>query len=344
MESVEAQNGESLTQGVIVRYIDPDANFSAQPSAAWVNPIHFVPGETPKFLVVDILSCFNHNQAMRLAKSIGYRSQSAHKLLPTTSLRGLRARGERIANIQYDNTFSGDYEIVTQVEVDALGLFCSFGCVPIDENRFILFPGEEKRKPTRKDSKTESELILDLPQNVAVTYVNGRLEATFDSPERQDVRFLFQYQSTASGPALDKLWLDFSTQMENNIAFSVPVSNSVSYFIRYKAVTNGGRSTDWEDYENVSSSVLTISGVPVSSGTVSVAFTSFTLTASGGSSPYTYTDIYERLPTGLTINSTTGVVSGIPTNAGLFSDIVIRAVDATRAAVDFPTFNINITL
>src|SRR5690606_33500478 len=127
MESVEAVNGESETQGVIVRYTDPDANYTMQPSAAWLNPIYYKPGQQPQFLTVDIPTCGNHNQAMRLAKGIGMRSQPLHKLAPVIGLRGLRARQERIVNLNYDNTFAGDYEIVTPVEIDNVGVFCGMG-------------------------------------------------------------------------------------------------------------------------------------------------------------------------------------------------------------------------
>jgi len=133
MESIEAQDGESDTQGVIVRYTDPNANYSPQPSRAWLNPYYYDPLTTPNYLIVDILACQNHNQAMRLAKAIGLRSQPIHKIAPTIGLRGLRARHERIINLNYDNTFAGDYEIATPVELESAGIFTGFGAVPINE-------------------------------------------------------------------------------------------------------------------------------------------------------------------------------------------------------------------
>lgn len=51
---------------------------------------------------------------------------------------------------------------------------------------------------------------------------------------------------------------------------------------------------------------------PLPNGTVGIAY-SYTLTASGGVPPYTYTIASGSLPTGLSLNSSTGVVSGTPT-------------------------------
>jgi hypothetical protein len=56
-------------------------------------------------------------------------------------------------------------------------------------------------------------------------------------------------------------------------------------------------------------------------------FYSQTITASGGTAPYNFTN--GTLPTGLTINPSTGVISGIPTEGGTFSGISIAVTDST---------------
>ncbi|MBD4065987.1 hypothetical protein GUH78_05755, partial [Xanthomonas citri pv. citri] len=86
---------------------------------------------TPKFLTVDIQACQNHNQAMRLAKGIGLRSQPRTIIGPTVNLRGLKCRQERIINLAYDNTIAGDFEIATPVELDGSGIATTFSAVPI---------------------------------------------------------------------------------------------------------------------------------------------------------------------------------------------------------------------
>ena len=237
MESVEAQNGESETQGVIVRYVDREANYTAQPSAAWLNPLYYVPGQPATFLTIDALGVHDHNQAMRLAKAIGMRSQPTHKIVPTVGLRGLRARQERIFNLNYDNTFAGDYEIVTPVEVDQAGIFCGFGCVPIDADRWTLLAGEEKPKPVITDY--DAAPLPEMPTGVIFTFNNGRIEGSFTPPARADVGYQFEYIETPLVPS--DQWLFMAVQMENNFTYTGPVQEGKSYSIRYRSVASSGR-------------------------------------------------------------------------------------------------------
>ncbi len=69
---------------------------------------------------------------------------------------------------------------------------------------------------------------------------------------------------------------------------------------------------------------LNLSCPATTSGTVGVAFNSGAAVASGGTPPYTYS-VAGTLPAGLTINTTTGAVTGTPTAAGTFS---VTATDA----------------
>jgi hypothetical protein len=241
MESVEAQNGESETQGVIVRYMNTEANYSVQPSAAWLNPLYYVEGEAATFLTVDIATCQNHNQAMRLAKAIGMRSQSAHKVLPTVGLRGLKARQERIVALNYDNTFAGEYEIVTPVEVDEYGIFCGFGAVPIDADRWTLLAGEERPAPVI--SETDAVAAPAAPTGVVVIYNDGRIEATFDPTPRADVMYQFQF-ILAADIATD-LWSSMSVSMDDNFAYSGSITLSETFSVRWRALASSGRDSGW---------------------------------------------------------------------------------------------------
>jgi len=60
---------------------------------------------------------------------------------------------------------------------------------------------------------------------------------------------------------------------------------------------------------------------------------SFSLLASGGVGPYTYSDPSGSLPLGVTINSSTGVVSGFPLIVGTYP-VTLRVADSNRMTAD----------
>jgi hypothetical protein len=88
---------------------------------------------------------------------------------------------------------------------------------------------------------------------------------------------------------------------------------------------------------------LWISGTPVNTATVGTAYAGFTVSALGGTSPYTYSVSSGSLPSGITLNSTTGVVSGTPTASGVFVGIVITATDSAGLTANLPAFSISVT-
>jgi choice-of-anchor A domain-containing protein len=75
----------------------------------------------------------------------------------------------------------------------------------------------------------------------------------------------------------------------------------------------------------------------VTSGEVGVAFNSGAMTVTGGSAPYTFS-VSGTLPAGLSLNASTGAVTGTPTAAGSFS---IKVTDAKGAII---TSNCTITI
>jgi WD40 repeat protein len=80
---------------------------------------------------------------------------------------------------------------------------------------------------------------------------------------------------------------------------------------------------------------------PLPNGTLNVAYTT-TLTASGGTSPYTWS-ITGSLPAGLSLNTSTGVISGTPTAAGT-SSFTARVTDtATPAATTTKLLSITVS-
>ena len=76
--------------------------------------------------------------------------------------------------------------------------------------------------------------------------------------------------------------------------------------------------------------VITLNPATLPNGTVGETFNQ-TLNASGGGEPYTFTVTAGTLPNGLALNSTSGLISGVPASSGT-SNFTIMATDANGCA------------
>lgn len=98
----------------------------------------------------------------------------------------------------------------------------------------------------------------------------------------------------------------------------VPMSNGYCLF----PVSN----TACRNISVVANTPLSISPTSLPAASLNVVY-SQTIIASGGTAPYTYAVISGSLPTGLTLNTSTGQITGTPTTAGT-SSFTIGATDA----------------
>jgi drug/metabolite transporter superfamily protein YnfA len=97
-----------------------------------------------------------------------------------------------------------------------------------------------------------------------------------------------------------------------------------------------------QTYSLAIAAALTITTTSLPSGTTNAVYPLTTLLASGGKSPYTWTAT--GLPTGLGINSATGVLSGTPTSPGSFSVVVTVSDSSSPALTASQTYSLTIVV
>jgi len=240
-------DGETAIDGVVVRYISPEHGYTLQPSAPWVNTAHYDGISEPNFLMLDVQGCQNHNQGVRLAKAVGLRSASPLRAGLNTTIKGILAKGRRNVNLHHDEDFDGFFEVITPVNEDAQGMFCSMAVVPMQADRYFLNPSEEGAPPAVPDPLNISN-ALALPANVTLTTEtvtgsmgnNERIRATFDAPVRVDRFFRFRYAPTGQ-----TTYEYFTVDMDALSAHSAIVNNGTTYDVSWQTVTGGGRASDW---------------------------------------------------------------------------------------------------
>lgn len=86
-----------------------------------------------------------------------------------------------------------------------------------------------------------------------------------------------------------------------------------------------------------------ISGSPVTTAIDGSPYSGFTVSASGGTPPYAYS-LVGTWPAGISINSSTGAVSGTPTAHGNFTGLSVRATDVNGKTADLPTFTLAVAV
>lgn len=123
-----------------------------------------------------------------------------------------------------------------------------------------------------------------------------------------------------------------ATATEDPPLFGSGGANIAAFFI---AVRPAGASTTPIDFDGT---------IPTLTGTVGAAFSEdLSSYFDGTETPFSYAVQSGTLPAGLSLNSSTGVISGTPTTAGTASGIVIRGTDATPDTADSNSFSIVIS-
>ncbi|MFM5672314.1 putative Ig domain-containing protein [Aeromonas hydrophila] len=120
-----------------------------------------------------------------------------------------------------------------------------------------------------------------------------------------------------------------ATASGTNITYTPTAGYSGSDSFTYTATNASGTSSPATVTITVSAPTLTITPTTLPDSTQSTAY-SQTLTATGGSAPYTYAITAGSLPAGLSLNTSSGVISGTPSASGT-GNFTVTATDANSA-------------
>jgi hypothetical protein len=127
---------------------------------------------------------------------------------------------------------------------------------------------------------------------------------------------------------------------------SLNIANSAKFYLRWNLNTTGANSQGIGiDNVSVTAAFASPPAVPVvsngsTSGSVGTAFTTFNLSTLATNSPTSYA-IVSGLPPGLSLNTSTGAITGTPTTAGTYST-VFNATNGSGTSTSNATLTITI--
>ena len=166
------------------------------------------------------------------------------------------------------------------------------------------------------------------------------VSTTFTAPPAAVVNTAYSDTLTATGGTAPYTWSVNTGTLPAGITLSAagvlsgtPTATGSSTFTVNVIDANNGIATTSITLVVTASVTLTFPAPP--SGVVGTAYTD-TLTAAGGTAPYAFSITAGTLPAGLTLNASTGVMSGTPTTAGT-SSFTVKVTDAKSTTTTFAT-------
>ena len=170
--------------------------------------------------------------------------------------------------------------------------------------------------------------------------ISAGVSTTFAAPPAAAVNAAYSDTLTATGGTTPYTWSVNAGTLPAGITLSAAgvlsgtptVTGSYPFTVN---VIDANKGIATASITLVVTAALTLTFPAPPSGTTGVAYTD-TFTAAGGTTPYTFSVSAGTLPAGLTLNASTGVVSGTPATAGT-SSFTVKVTDAKSATATFAT-------
>lgn len=251
--------------------------------------------------------------------------------------------------------FRVEYVVPPNNEVWGIDLIAPSGIVQPGAQLEVRFTATAPSTPGAYDfqwklaQKDELDVFGELSKRFSI-FVYPSLAPSIDSPSTLQasigVPFRFQFSAFAgtapytwsvSGGTLPAgLALDPATGIVAGTPGSI---GNTSFTIRL--TDSAGRFAEKQIVINVTPAQLSVTTESLPAGSVGSNY-SASVTAVGGRQPYLWTIAQNSLPPGLTLSSSSGTISGIPTTAGDFP-FTVRVNDADSRAFNKP-LSINVSI
>jgi hypothetical protein len=201
----------------------------------------------------------------------------------------------------------------------------------------------DSESPTKKNAYESLSIIISAPtlKVTTTTLPNGVLTNSYSATLQ------------ASGGVPSYTWAVTSGSLPAGLSLNAAGSiggtpTSTGTFTFTVTVTDSETPTAQKASANLSISVnnsapLTITTTGLPGGLVSTSYQNGLLQASGGVQPYIWSISAGTLPPGLSLNASTGAITGTPTTTGT-SNFTVKVTDSTQPTALTATANLSITI
>lgn len=315
----EGHDGTKIVNAVAVQYTEPAAGYRQHQSAAY-----FIDDGNPyQEEVSRIYGIPNHNQAVRIAKSLHRGLNAEYTVSMNLNLFGWVLRSKRFFRLELSELqISCAFEIVGWELTDDF-MSINITAKSVTKEGFDFDSSTEEPAPNPIGSITVSDIVDD-PENVVLTSPDpGQIYISFDSPSRSSLIVRLRYRKVSTSD-----WFELSVPngQDYQLVAGLPFGDVYEAQVQFR--TAGANASNWIASAPISIEVAATSAPPLPVTGVSVVGNvgNADFNWTGSNSPnYVGSRIYTHTSNDFGASTLSATEYGLPNNAD--SDNVVLAAD-----------------